>query len=92
MAELMHKAQKHINAEDRLHFREQFEQFMPLNTTPKRILVHLVNDLELHWPRAIKPGVPRNQSKYYRFHRDHDHETSDCIELKKQIEVLIQHG
>lgn len=85
MAELMHKAQKHIHAEeamatrgketlepskkrieadlpkpprdnrsekkprhnDRPRFRERFERFTPLNTTPERILVHLVNDPEL---------------------------------------------
>ncbi|KAF7129056.1 hypothetical protein RHSIM_Rhsim10G0110500 [Rhododendron simsii] len=72
--------------------KELFERFMPLNTTPERILVHLINDPELQWRRAMKPGVPRDQSKYYRFHWDHGHDTSDCIKLKMQIEALIQCG
>lgn len=127
MVELMHKAQKHINAEkamvahgketlglskkraepdppkpprdnksekkprhnDRPRFQVRFERFMPLNTTPECVLVHLVIDLELQWPREMRPGVPRDQSKYCHFHRDHGHETSDCIKLKKLIEALI---
>ncbi|XP_058217315.1 uncharacterized protein LOC131328385 [Rhododendron vialii] len=121
VAELMHKAQKHINAEeamaargketlrsskkraeadppkpprdsksdkklrsgDRLRFRERFERFTPLNTMPERMLVHLINGPELQWPRVMKLGVLKDQSKYCHFHRDHVHETSDCIKLKK---------
>ncbi|XP_022147771.1 uncharacterized protein LOC111016626 [Momordica charantia] len=34
----------------------------------------------------------RNKDKYCRFHRDHGHNTSNCWELKRQIEDLIQDG
>ncbi|XP_022156175.1 uncharacterized protein LOC111023128 [Momordica charantia] len=34
----------------------------------------------------------RNKSKYYRFHRDHGHDTSKCFDLRDQIENLIRHG
>ena len=34
----------------------------------------------------------RNQNKYYRFHRDVDHTTEECIELKDEIEKLIREG
>ena len=34
----------------------------------------------------------REMTKYYDFHRDHGHRTDDCIQLKKEIEFLIQHG
>ncbi|XP_022143561.1 uncharacterized protein LOC111013429 [Momordica charantia] len=34
----------------------------------------------------------RNKDKYYRFHRDHGHNTTSCWELKHQIEDLIQDG
>ena len=34
----------------------------------------------------------RNQNKYYRFHRDHGHDTDDCFDLKQQIENLIRQG
>ena len=33
---------------------------------------------------------PRN--KYYRFHRDHKHNTADSYNLKQQIEALIRQG
>ena len=31
-------------------------------------------------------------TKYSEFHRDHGHLTDDCIQLKKEIEFLIQRG
>ena len=34
----------------------------------------------------------RSKDKYYRFYRDHDHDTSDCYDLKQQIEALIRQG
>lgn len=32
-----------------------------------------------------------DKSKYYRFYQDHDHNTKDCIQLRNNIEDLIQH-
>ena len=34
----------------------------------------------------------RDNSKYYEFHRDYGHRTDDCIQLKREIEYLIQRG
>ena len=34
----------------------------------------------------------RDNTKYCEFHRDHGHRTKDCIQLRKEIEFLIQHG
>ena len=34
----------------------------------------------------------RYMTKYCDFHRDHGHRTNDCIQLKKEIEFLIQRG
>ena len=34
----------------------------------------------------------RDITKYCEFHRDHGHQTDDCIQLKKEIEFLIQRG
>ena len=35
------------------------------------------------------PNV-QDKSKYFRFHKDHNHYTENCRDLKKQIEELIQ--
>ncbi|XP_050240950.1 uncharacterized protein LOC126689815 [Quercus robur] len=47
----------------------------------------------LKWPRPLHstPNV-RDKNKYYRFHKDHDHNTKDCRDLKEQIEELIRKG
>ena len=34
----------------------------------------------------------RSKDKYCRFHRDHDHNTSECYDLKQQIKALIRQG
>ena len=34
----------------------------------------------------------RLRDKYYRFHRDRGHDTTDCYDLKQQIEALIKQG
>ena len=32
----------------------------------------------------------RNPNKYYLYHRDHDHDTEECIQLQDEIEELIK--
>ena len=34
----------------------------------------------------------RDDTKYCEFHKDHGHQTDDCIQLKKEIEYLIRRG
>ena len=34
----------------------------------------------------------RNPSKYYLYHKDHGHDTEECIQLWNEIEKLIHHG
>ena len=34
----------------------------------------------------------RNLSKYCLYHRDHDHDTEECIQLRDKIEELIWRG
>ena len=34
----------------------------------------------------------RDNTRYYEFHRDHGHQTNDCIQLRKEIEYLIRRG
>ena len=45
------------------------------------------------WPSQMKTNpVKRDLTKYCEFHRDHGHQTDDCIQLRKEIEYLIRHG
>ena len=39
-----------------------------------------------------RPPGKRNQDKYCRYHRDHNHDTEDCFRLKIAIEKLIEAG
>ena len=34
----------------------------------------------------------RNNTKYFEFHRDYGHRTENCIQLRREIEYLIQRG
>ena len=34
----------------------------------------------------------RNRDKYYRYHKDHGHDTGDCFKLKIAMEKLIERG
>ena len=62
---------------------------MPL----EQVLMQIKDDPSLKWPEKMK-GDPnkRNRNKYYRFYRDHGHDTNKCFDLKQQIENLIRQG
>ena len=65
----------------------------PLNTPLKQVLMQIKDDPSLKWPEKMK-GDPNkcNRNKYCRFHRDHEHNTDECFNLKQQIENLIRQG
>ena len=55
--------------------------------------MQIKDDPSLKWPKKMK-GDPnkRNRNKYFRFHRDHGHDTDECFDLKQQIKNLIRQG
>ncbi|GAV59930.1 hypothetical protein CFOL_v3_03461, partial [Cephalotus follicularis] len=47
----------------------------------------------IQWPEKLRsPAERRDVEKYYRYHRDHAHDTEECRQLKNQIEDLIRRG
>ena len=69
------------------------QHYTPLNAPLDQVLMQIKDDPSLKWPEKMK-GDPnkRNKNKYFRFHRDHGHDTDDCYDLKQQIENLIRQG
>ncbi|XP_075665311.1 uncharacterized protein LOC142634970 [Castanea sativa] len=81
--------------EDR-HFKPptgRFASFTPLNLPIDQVLMQIKDEGSLTFPSKLK-GDPnkRSRDKYCRFHRDHGHDTSECYDLKQQIEALIRQG
>ena len=71
----------------------RFTSFTPLNTPIDQVLMQIKNEGALTFPGKLK-GDPskRFRDKYCRFHRNHSHDTSECYDLKQQIEALIREG
>ncbi|GAV61395.1 hypothetical protein CFOL_v3_04922 [Cephalotus follicularis] len=70
-----------------------YNTFAPLLDTRTRILVVEQDKVPFQWPEKLRtPTENRNVEKYYRYHRDHDHDTEECRQLKNQIEDLIRKG
>ena len=71
----------------------RFTSFTPLTAPVNQVLMQIKDEEALTYPGKLK-GDPnrRLKDKYYRFHRDHGHDTTDCYDLKQQIEALIKQG
>ena len=71
----------------------RFINITPLNTPIDQVLMQIKDEGVLTFPKKLK-GDPskRSRDKYCRFLRDHDHDTSECYDLKQQIKALIRQG
>ena len=60
---------------------------------PSKILMQVKNDPILRWPKPMRSNLEvRNKCKYCHFHKDYEHDTNECHDLKNQVKNLIQQG
>ena len=73
--------------------RGRFTSFTPLMAPVDQVLMQIKDEEALTYPGKLK-GDPnrRSKDKYYCFHRDHGHDTTNCYDLKQQIKALIKQG
>ena len=71
----------------------KFTSIIPLTARIDQVLMRIKDKGALSFPKKLK-GDPKKRfrDKYCRFHRDHGHDTTDCYDLKQQIEALIRQG
>ena len=69
------------------------KQYTPLTALMSQVLREVQHERFLRWPSQMKSDPARRDDiKYCEFHKDHGHQTDDCIQLKKEIEYLIRRG
>ncbi|GJR82599.1 reverse transcriptase domain-containing protein [Tanacetum coccineum] len=87
---------RHVS-EQRSDFRGQPREvrgsngFTPLSKTPKEILAAKAGKFKPP-PPMVTPVEKRSSNKFCDFHNDKGHNTDECVQLKKQIEELVQAG
>ena len=65
----------------------------PLTASVSQVLCEVQHEKFMRWPSQIKSNpVKRDNTKYCEFHKDHGHQTKDCIQLRKKIEYMIRRG
>ena len=68
-------------------------QFTPLIATVSQVLRQVQHEKFRRWPSQMRSDpTKRDNTRYCEFHRDHEHRTDDCIQLRKEIEYLIRRG
>ena len=67
------------------------QHYTPLNEPLDQVLMQIKDDLSLKWLEKMKGDASkRNKNKYCRFHRNHEHDTNKCYDLKQQVDNLIR--
>ncbi|XP_057969571.1 uncharacterized protein LOC131158730 [Malania oleifera] len=71
----------------------KFSTYTPLNVSCFEILMQIRKKNYVSWPELMRTYLhKRNMSKFCQFHRDHRHDTEECIQLKKEIKALMKRG
>ena len=61
----------------------RFTSFTPLNAPIDQVLMQIKDKGALTFPGKLKSDPSkRSRDKYFRFHRDHSHDMTDCYDLK----------
>ncbi|KAG1365253.1 putative Retrotransposon gag protein [Cocos nucifera] len=68
-----------------------FRDYVLLNAPRAQILTEVKDQLPRP-ERLRSPPNKRDRSKYCLYHRDHGHDTEECIQLQDEIEELIRKG
>ena len=67
--------------------------FTLLTATVSQVLCEAQHEKFLRWPSQMRTDpTKRDNTRYCEFHRGHEHQTDDCIQLRKEIEYLIRRG
>ena len=69
------------------------QRFTPLTASISQVLREVRNEQFLRWPTQMKSNPStRDNTKYCEFYRDYGHSTDDCIQHRREIEILIRRG
>ena len=71
----------------------KFMSFTSLTAPINQVLMQIKDEGALIFLGKLKgDSNKRPRDKYCRFHHNHGHDTTDCYDLKQQIEALIRQG
>ena len=69
----------------------RFHSYAPLNAPKTQVLMEIREQLPR--PKRMRTHLEkRNPNKFCLYHRDHSHDTEECIQLRDEIEELIRRG
>ncbi|XP_073107414.1 uncharacterized protein [Elaeis guineensis] len=69
----------------------RFRNYAPLNASKTQVLMEVREQLPRPERMRTHPGKC-NPNKFCLYHRDHGHDTEECIQLRDEIEELIRRG